>query len=293
MHLLVIHDDTSLATDFVSLANRRIEPLSIHQLPLNALLSQGLPETWPPHDDVDIVLFAVTTTNRQEDTRISGAELTKIVKNLVRLTRNKKLPLIYVSSSAVFTGEELHYVESDATNNTSDTGKIHRQLEKIVSKHPLSLIIRTGWIFSEAGDNFLTRVIEYAQTDRVISVNSAGKGCPTASVDLARVILAICLQLPLSSSVYGTYHYCSSDAAIGYQFIETALTHAAKYDTKIDPKNIRFEHRESETSPFYFEPVVMDCQKLLETFGIHRKPWRSMIAQTVKSCFEPDPSQAC
>ena len=128
-------------------------------------------------------------------------------------------------------------------------------------------------------------MIHHASKQKIISVNSAGKGCPTASVDLARVLVAICLQVDLDIDVWGVYHYASSDASIGFQFIETLLSQAAQFDNKIDAKNVLFEHNDAEKALFFFEPVVLKCQKVLDTFGIHQKPWRSMIADRVKDYY--------
>jgi hypothetical protein len=53
----------------------------------------------------------------------------------------------------------------------------------------------------------------------------------------------------------------------------------------VNSKQLRFEHTSEPASDFYFEPVVLSCEKILADFGIHQKPWRALIGTSVKEYF--------
>lgn len=197
-----------------------------------------------------------------------------------------QLPLIFFSSAAVFDGGRLAYHESDAVCPAGDYGKWYVEMERLVAEHSQHMIIRTGWLYGSQGDNFLSATIQYAASDRLISVNSAGKACPTSMDDLARVLLAILLQMEQQAENWGVFHYVASDTALGFQFIEAILAQASQYVSSIDPKQLRFEHNDQPEPAFYFEPVVLKCHRLLEDFGIHQRPWRALLHSVVREYFQ-------
>jgi dTDP-4-dehydrorhamnose reductase len=209
-----------------------------------------------------------------------------MVEQVERCSRKYGLPLIFISTGAVFDGSRLPVNENDEYSPASEYGKFYAELETlIVRKLRKHIILRTTWLFSSAGDNFLTAVIESASSEATISLNSAAKGCPTAEQDVARVLVAILLQMDVGAENWGVYHYASSDTALGFQFMEAVVAQASQYDKNINPKQLSFEHNDSPSPVFYFEPVVLKCQKLLEAFGIHQRPWRSFLPAMVKAYY--------
>lgn len=210
-----------------------------------------------------------------------------VVQQLERCSRKQAIPFIFLSSGAVFEGSKSACSEDDGYSATGDYGKFYADLEThIVHKIHKHIILRTTWLFSARSENFLTSVIEYASKNSMIAVNSAGKGCPTALQDLVRVVVAILLQLDAGADEWGVYHYASSDSAIGFQFVEAIVANASQYNRAIVPSLLRFEHDSATSGRFYFEPVVLKCRKLLDTFGIQQRPWRPMLASTVRQYFE-------
>lgn len=285
MKLLVIRDQHEFATQLREQLDLRAEiilPVPVawdaigDSVDINKLVEQ---------QDPDYIICAVHLPVDSSKNVFKKFKLA--VEQVERCSRKYSLPLIFISSGAVFDGSKLGYSECDEHCSNNEYGKFYADLEthiaKKVRKH---VILRTTWLFSAYGDNFLTSVIGYASDNRLISVNSAGKGCPTSIQDVARVVIAIILQLDLGAECWGVYHYASSDAAIGFQFIEAIVAQASQYDESIDASQLSFEHDDASIGKFYFEPVVLKCQKLLDTFGIHQRPWRSSLAATVKEHFE-------
>lgn len=209
------------------------------------------------------------------------------VEQLERCSRKYGLPLVFISTGAVFDGCKASAHEDDPYNTITEYGKFYASIESlIIRKLRKHIILRTGWLYSAVGDNFLTSVIDYASSNNLISLNSAAKGCPTAEQDVARVIIAILLQVDLGAENWGVYHYVSADTALGFQFMEAIVAQASQYDQNINPKQLNFEHNDNPLPAFYFEAVVLKCHKLLEAFGIHQRPWRSLLGPMVKSHYE-------
>lgn len=292
MKLLIIRDQHQLACQIRDIADQRIEdimpiPVSWEAIGESVDITRLIEQQQPDYIICAIYLDA-------DATRTTQKRFKTVVELLERGSRKYGLPLVFLSSAAVFEGGKLGYEEGDKTSPKSELGQLYAEMETHISKRiRRHIILRTSWVFSTANDGFVGSVIEYAAENQLISFNSAGKGCPTSSEDIARVVIAMLLQIDLGAECWGTYHYASSDPAIGFQFTEAILAHASQYNEKIDIKALRFEHNDSPSGAFYFEPVVLQCQKLLDTFGIHQKPWRATLPAIVRQYFEWEPEEEC
>jgi dTDP-4-dehydrorhamnose reductase len=281
MRLLIIHDDTPLIEKLNHLVQQRVEPIDFQKLPISTnleTLKKTIKQTKP-----DQILFLAMLSPKSNEKEKS--HFVSQIKSIVAICQSQTIPLLLLSSASVFSTANLTIDETSPTEPNTELGKTYDTIEKLCLNYQHSIILRTGWIFSGKGNNFLTEALDCAIKGQKIAFNSAGKGCPTHASDLARVILGMSLQLPFMPQARGIYHYVSSDASIGFQFLETLLTAAANFDTSIDPKNILFEHQVIEGSPFFFEPVMLSCGRLLYHFGIHQRPWRSSINQAVSVYF--------
>ncbi len=281
MQLLVIHDDSALSDNLLQLAKSRIEPIDIELNHISADHALTL------HTERQPTLTLFLARLRHDSTAKQKKIFSQAVSQAAKAAASTNTPFIFLSTAAVFSGEQFNYEEVDGISPKTQYGHFYAQLEnEAITANPRSVILRTSWLFSHKKNNFLTQVIDYATENKMITVNSAGKGSPTVSSDLARVLLAICLQLPLSDKHFGIYHYCSSDASIGFHFIETILTQAANFNPAINANNILFTHNDAEQQRFFFEAVILNCQKLLDTFGIHQRPWRAAINSTIKKFYD-------
>ncbi len=193
--------------------------------------------------------------------------------------------LLMLSSAAVFDGSRIAYHETDEVQPNSRSGLFYQQLEQVAASNPKHLILRTDWLYNEQQGSFLSNVIQYAIEGQCVGVNSAAKACPTAVTDLARVIVAILLQIQQGSDNWGVFHYVAADTALGFQFVEAILQQAEKYNDVINAKQVCFEHCNPSRPEFYFAPVVLKCSRLLENFGIHQRPWRTQMPAVVRAYF--------
>lgn len=139
------------------------------------------------------------------------------------------IPLIHVSTDYVFDGAAVEpYLPTDPTNPQGVYGasKLAGELNiaAVCEKH---IILRTAWVFSEYGNNFVKTMVRLAKERDELSVVADQYGCPTYAGDLARAILHICEQHEQSKPLaWGTYHYCGDTPTSWHGFARTIFAKA-------------------------------------------------------------------
>jgi dTDP-4-dehydrorhamnose reductase len=292
MKFLLIQENNTLFSALRMAASRREEEIVPVPVSWRSLASVvDLEELIELHKPA-YILFSVQLLPRQLelDNKAEQKEI-KLFKQcfeqVERIARKFTVPVFFISSSMVFSGAKRIYKESDKPEPLHPVAHAYADCEKLLAKKTRKhIILRSSWLYAPKGNNFLTEVIERTMADELLSFNSAAKGCPTAVDDLARVIIAMLLQLELDvEDAWGIYHYNSSDAALGFQFVEAVVAQASQFDSRMSPEHLHFEHNAEQQGALYFEPIVLSCQKILADFGIHQKPWRSLISAAVKNYF--------
>ncbi|PHR73263.1 MAG: dTDP-4-dehydrorhamnose reductase [Lutibacter sp.] len=139
------------------------------------------------------------------------------VQNLAEACKEKGTILIHISTDFVFDGSKITpYLETNQTNPKGVYGKTKLQGEKVVksvlNKH---FIIRTSWLYSEHGNNFMKTMLRLGKEREVLSVVNDQKGTPTYAGDLAKVILKV---IETNNSSFGTYHYSNKGVTTWYEF---------------------------------------------------------------------------
>jgi dTDP-4-dehydrorhamnose reductase len=219
----------------------------------------------------------------------------KVLVQLAEACSVADIPLLHLSSVLVFDGDKsAPYQEGDAEAPYDAVGESCLQLEEAVAANARRFVIlRTASVFSSSGDNLLTQIIRLAEQRKTLVFDPSLAGCPTCADDVARVIIAIVLQLHCGADSWGIYHYTSSDVTSGYQFAEAVLAVASQFDRELHLEHVRLEERAVERPEhLQIDPIVVACQKLLNTFGIKQRPWRSQLTFTVRNYFGSGASEA-
>jgi dTDP-4-dehydrorhamnose reductase len=141
------------------------------------------------------------------------------VANLAQIAKDLFVKLIHISTDYVFNGNKsCPYVESDSTNPKTVYGKTKLNGEIAIMKiNPKdSIIIRTSWLFSRFGKNFVNKILELAKTNKQISIVSDQIGSPTCANDLARVILKIIPKIKNNS--VELFHFSNEGSCSWYEF---------------------------------------------------------------------------
>ena len=141
------------------------------------------------------------------------------VANIAQVAKDLFVKLIHISTDYVFDGNKSSpYVESDSTNPQTVYGKTKLNGETAIKEiNPKdSIIIRTSWLFSRFGENFVNKMLELAKTNKQISVVSDQIGSPTNANDLAKFILKIIPKI--KNNNVKLFHFSNDGSCSWYEF---------------------------------------------------------------------------
>ena len=201
--------------------------------------------------------------------------------NLAEACLQHNAQLVHISTDYVFDGRYYRpYTESDEASPQSIYGASKLRGEAAaLGANPDTVVIRTSWLYSQFGVNFVKRMKELMQERPSLNVVFDQVGSPTYAVDLAQVILQVLVhrQDNPEAAVGGVYHYSNEGVTSWYDFAVTIkeLTGSA---CEISPI----------TSDQYPTPAqrpaysVLNKQKIRETFGIKIPYWRDSLQQCLK-----------
>ena len=155
------------------------------------------------------------------------------VRNLAKIAKQRNISLIHISTDYVFDGTSYKpYVETDEANPQGIYGKTKLAGENVfIEVNPeRSIIIRTSWVYSSFGNNFVKTMLRLGKEREGINVIFDQVGSPTYARDLAEAILFI---LPkLDNKTVETYHYSNEGVASWYDFSQ-AIFELADVDCKV------------------------------------------------------------
>ncbi|MBO0905054.1 dTDP-4-dehydrorhamnose reductase [Jiella sonneratiae] len=134
------------------------------------------------------------------------------------------IPIVHLSTDYVFAGDkDGPYVESDATGPTGVYGASKLEGERLVlAANPKAVVLRTAWVYSPYGNNFLKTMLRVATDRDVLRVVADQRGTPTYAPDIAAGILAVCDRLAAEPEGVspGTYHMVASGETTWAGFAE-------------------------------------------------------------------------
>ena len=160
----------------------------------------------------------------EKEKELSALINSTAVKNLAQISAQFNATLIHISTDYVFDGKNYKpYDEDDPTNPISWYGKTKLEGEihlKNFAKD--AIIIRTSWLYSEFGKNFVKTIIKYAQERDFLNVVSDQVGTPTYAKDLAKSILHIISNYKSGNSIQ-TYHFSNEGIISWYDFAKSII----------------------------------------------------------------------
>ena len=214
--------------------------------------------------------------------------------SLARLCAAAGIPLIHVSTDYVFDGDKNQpYVETDATNPTCVYGatKLAGELA-VLAANPRSIVLRTSWVYSATGKNFVKTMLGAAQkTDRLRVVGDQ-KGCPTSARDLAAAILAIADRLHdgWQDGYAGVFHAAGAGWTTWHGLAAAVFEDAAAHGSKVPV--VDAIRTEDWPTPARRPPDSrLDCGKLSRVFGVRQPDWRGSVTRTVGELLGPSAAQ--
>ncbi|MEP5764590.1 MAG: sugar nucleotide-binding protein [Halieaceae bacterium] len=202
---------------------------------------------------------------------------------LARACQTVKLPLLLLSCSRVFQGDESRaYREEDYPDGSSTIASLLIAAEAAVRDNcERHVILRTGPVFAATGINVITHMLGQLQQSGKLELSRRRCGCPISAEDAARVVSGMVDQFACGLESWGIYHYCSIDMTNCYEFAEVLLASASQYEN-FDPQGAQLLALEDEGDLVEYS---LDCSKIRDTFAIKQQPWRASVAGYVKQYY--------
>ena len=173
---------------------------------------------------------AYTAVDKAEsDTQLAYLLNEKAVGNLAAAAKEQGAFLVHISTDYVFDGKSsVPYHTDDPTNPTSVYGKSKLAGENALKESGCrGAIIRTAWLYSPYGNNFVKTMLRLADTKEFINVVSDQTGCPTLALDLARFILAV-IERDENSEQVTCYHFTDKGCITWFDFASEIIRQAGK-----------------------------------------------------------------
>lgn len=243
-----------------------------------ASVARALLDTRP---DVIVNAAAYTAVDRAESEperamRVNGAGAGFVAQAAHRLGA----PLLHLSSDYVFDGMlERPYREDDATRPTSAYGRSKLAGEqRVAAVCPDSLILRTAWVYSPFGENFLRTMLRLGETRAQIGVVADQRGNPTSALDLADALLDIAARLRADSAPHlrGVFHMTGAGEASRADFAQAIFDRATQRGRP--PVVVkRIATADYPTAAKRPKNSRLDNSRLRGAFGVRLPNWRDSL----------------
>ncbi|MCH7476159.1 MAG: dTDP-4-dehydrorhamnose reductase, partial [Gemmatimonadetes bacterium] len=205
--------------------------------------------------------------------------------HIARACVERQIPLLHLSTDYVFEGSGSTPLREDAEPNPRTTyGKSKLAGEQVVRElQEQHLILRTSWVFSATGSNFVRTVLRLARERDELHIVGDQTGCPTWAGHIADLIMELAVLLDRQGNLpWGTFHYCGAPATTWHGFAEEILKRARTLGTFKAGQVVAItsgDHPTPAPRPAY---GVMSCDKIKRTFGVEEPSWRDALDGVLK-----------
>jgi dTDP-4-dehydrorhamnose reductase len=204
---------------------------------------------------------------------------------LAEAAARRGIPIIHISTDYVFDGRKsAPYVEDDATAPTTVFGRSKLAGEEAVrAANPKHIILRTAWVFSPAGHNFVKTMLAQAAEHSRVRVVDDQRGSPTYAPHLVTVILELARRLskPESAGPWGVFHAANSGTTTWRGFAEEVFQRSAELGgpaAEVEP----IASADYPTPAQRSANSQLDCSKLERTFRMRLPAWQVGVADCVQ-----------
>lgn len=232
-------------------------------------------------EKIDVIVNCAAYTNvdkAEDDVQFADAINHEAPETLAKIAKSVGATLIHISTDYVFSGEgNTPIKETVSPAPKSVYGSTKLAGEKAIQKSGCkSIIIRTAWLYSRAGRNFVGTMRSIMSSREEVRVVCDQVGSPTSAADLAALIMHIITTRQLGKT--GVYHYSSEGAVSWYDFA-MAIKDICGYDCKVYPC-LSSDYRSKARRPQY---SVLDKSLVKKTFGVEVPYWRDSLEKCLKS----------
>ena len=244
---------------------------------------------------------AYTAVDKAETDEVNADAINHLaVKKMAEIAKEKNIQLIHISTDYVFDGTNFKpYTEDDATNPQGVYGKTkldgEKAMQEISPKN--SIIIRTSWVYSSFGANFVKTMLRLGKEKESLGVIFDQVGTPTYARDLAKAILEIISNISEAEATHPRafsgcapsgapnkveiYNYSDEGVLSWYDFAKEIMR-MAKIECKINPIETK-EYPTPAQRPHY---SLLNKSKIKKEFGIIIPYWKDSLDECLKTLGE-------
>jgi len=232
------------------------------------------------NDKFDIIIncAAYTAVDKAEAEQELANQVNHLaVEQLATIANEQHAKLIHISTDYVFDGESNKpYIETDETNPINVYGKTKLAGEKALKVvMPMNaIIIRTSWVYSEYGNNFIKTMLKLGKERDELNVVNDQIGSPTYATDLAGAILKIINNKNYQDKAQPTeIFHCSNKGKMSWYDFSKEIFKLAKMDCKISP----IKTKQYPTPAKRPRNTFMSKNKITETFDVNILDWQESL----------------
>lgn len=210
-------------------------------------------------------------------------------ERLAQLCAAAGVPLIHISTDYVFDGAKgTPYIEADpvAPQGVYGASKLAGEAS-VLARCPHTIVLRTSWVYSAVGRNFVLTMLNLAKTRDHLRVVADQVGCPTAAGDLAAAILAIATRIRAEGwqqRFGGVFHAAGSGWTSWHGLACAVFEEAGRHGAPI-PQVDPIPAAEYPTKAKRPADSRLDCSKLATVFNVTLPSWRPSLARTIDTIF--------
>ena len=237
-------------------------------------------------NDIDIIINCAAYTKvdqAEEDQNQANLINHNAVRELAKISKKSKIKLIHISTDFVFNGHKREpYTEDDKTSPINIYGETKLAGElAIISAMPFnSIIIRTGWVYSEFGNNFVKKILNLATKSNTLDIVSDQIGTPTYAYNLANLILQIVgsesfLENEKPTSIF---HYSNEGKSSWYEFAKEVIS-ISGINCNLNPIKTK-DYPLPAKRPKY---SILSKKKISQEYALSIPHWKNALKDCLKN----------
>ncbi|MDR0995929.1 MAG: dTDP-4-dehydrorhamnose reductase [Tannerella sp.] len=222
---------------------------------------------------------AYTAVDKAEDDEITCMRINSdAVRNLGEVATAIGAGIIHISTDYVFDGtNSLPYLETDYTCPMSAYGRSkHRGELFLRAVCPEAIILRTAWLYSEYGNNFMRTMLRLGKEQKEVRVVFDQIGTPTYAPDLAGAILSILAASETGNFKPGTYHYTDEGVCSWYDFARKIFELAG-----LECRALPIDSKDYPTRAARPQYSVLNKGKIKKTYGLTIPHWEDSLKKAI------------
>lgn len=200
-------------------------------------------------------------------------------------TKRLSIPIVHLSTDYVFDGaKDGPYQEDDKVSPLGVYGASKEAGEQAVrTGNPRHVIVRTAWVFSPHGSNFVKTMLRIGSQTSELRVVEDQYGCPTSAADIASAISAIVVRL-LSDpdSPFGTYHFVNSGQATWCEFARQIFSEKATTSSRV-PNIVGIKTAEYPTAARRPLNSRLSTDAVVRDYGVTVRPWTQALKSVLNA----------